>query len=324
MELAITIVLFLVGLGLIIKGGDIFVDAATWAADISGIPKFVIGATVVSFATTLPELLVSIFAAFDGKVDIAIGNAVGSVTANTGMIMAISMICLPSLARRKSIGFKAILMIIAIGGLFFFSIDGRLGLIESVVLLALFAINMYESIKQGKTGTIAKKLEEKVSVTRRDVLVNAFKFVLGTAGIVVGADMLVDYGSEIARAFGVSEAVIGSTLIAVGTSLPELVTTITAIAKKEASLSIGNIIGANVIDITLILPLCALFSGKPIPVQGQNLYLDIPGCLIIGCIALIPILIRQKYTRALGLIVLAAYSGYIYFVISGNYPVPLL
>ena len=121
MELTVTIILFIVGLGLIIKGGDVFVDAATWAADISGIPKFIIGATIVSLATTLPELLVSLFAALNGKVDIAIGNAVGSVTANTGLIMAISMICLPSIAKRKSIGLKAAFLILSTALLLLFS-----------------------------------------------------------------------------------------------------------------------------------------------------------------------------------------------------------
>ncbi|MDD7215650.1 MAG: calcium/sodium antiporter [Anaerovoracaceae bacterium] len=319
MELAVTIFLFIVGLALIIKGGDVFVDAATWAADISGIPKFIIGATVVSLATTLPELLVSLFASLEGKVDIAIGNAVGSVTANTGLIMAISMICLPSIAKRKSIGWKSVFLILSTGLLLLFSQDGRLGTVESIVLLVIFAVSIWDSISKGKKATELKNASEGVTVKRKEILTNSMKFVLGAAAIVIGADMLVDYGSSLARFFGISEAIIGATLIAVGTSIPELVTTITAIAKREASLSVGNIIGANVIDITLIMPLCTLLSGKDLPVSGQNLVLDIPACFAIIVMALVPMLLREKYTRIHGFIIMAAYIVYLYLVLTGAY-----
>ena len=317
MELTVTIILFIVGLGLIIKGGDVFVDAATWAADISGIPKFIIGATIVSLATTLPELLVSLFAALNGKVDIAIGNAVASVTANTGLIMAISMICLPSIAKRKSIGLKAAFLILSTALLLLFSRDGFTGVIESIVLLVIFAVSMWDSISKGKKAAGLKNASEGVMVKRNEILSNAAKFVLGAAAIVIGADMLVDYGSSLARFLGISEAVIGATLIAVGTSIPELVTTVTAIAKREASLSVGNIIGANVIDITLIMPLCALLSGKPLPVSGQNLVLDIPACFAIIILTLLPLLAREKYSRVNGVVSMAAYVVYLYLILSG-------
>lgn len=232
----LAIVLFVLGLALIVKGGDVFVDAARWAAEITGIPKFIIGATVVSFATTLPELLVSVFAAFDGKVDMAIANAVGSVTANTGLIMGISMLMLPAIANFRSVGKKAIILMAS--SLFLTVVtfwDGSLSIMESIVMLLVFAFNMYDSIKSGKEATSERRMEEQVTIVRRDALINLAKFVLGAAGIVIGADLMVDYGSEIARHLGVSEAIIGCTIVAVGTSLPELITTITAITKKEAS-----------------------------------------------------------------------------------------
>lgn len=318
MNVVFLMILFAIGLILIVKGGDIFVDASIWMADVSGIPKFIIGATIVSVATTLPELLVSIFASFDSKVDIAIGNAVGSVTANTGLILAISMICLPSIVARKSIAFKSILLILSAGLLFIFSLNKKLELIEGVVLLILFALNMLESIKDGKAVSAMNNLNSRITVMKKDVLVNGSKFFFGVAGIIIGADLLVDYGSELARHFGVSEAVIGATLIAVGTSLPELVTTITAITKKQAALSIGNVIGANVIDLTLILPLCTIFSQKGIPVIGQNLILDIPACFGIILMAIMPILMREKYTRLQGGLILLAYMCYTYLVIRGK------
>ncbi|MCQ2554800.1 MAG: calcium/sodium antiporter [Clostridia bacterium] len=318
-SLIVTILLFVLGLILVIKGGDYFVDAATWVADISGIPKFVIGATVVSMATTLPELLVSVFAAFEGKTDMAIGNAVGSVTANTALIMAISIICLPAFAPHRDVGLKSIFLILSIGLLFAFSLDGSFTPLEGVVIMVIFVFSIVESLMQGKKATSERKLEELVEVERKEVIINIIKFVGGAAGIVFGADLMVDYGSELARFMGVSEAIIGATLVAVGTSLPELVTTITAIVKKESSLSIGNIIGANVIDVTLILPVCAFLTKQDIPVTGQNLYLDIPACLIVIVVGLVPILIRQRYNRPLGAVLLALYGAYLYIMLSGVY-----
>ena len=125
-SLFFVLVLFAAGLVCIIKGGDLFVDAATWIAEASGIPKFIIGATVVSFATTMPEMLVSVFAALEGNADIAVGNAVGSVTANLGLIMCISLICMPCMMSRRQFGVKSCLLLAAIAALFAFTRDGLL------------------------------------------------------------------------------------------------------------------------------------------------------------------------------------------------------
>ena len=146
MSAAVIVLLFLLGLALVIKGGDFFVDAATWIAEVSGIPKFLIGATVVSLATTLPELLVSLIAAAEGSIGIAVGNAVGSVTANVGLIMGISVVCMASVIDRRQQAFKFIMMTAAIALLYAFSAGGSLGLVGSVVLLAMFAAYMVESV----------------------------------------------------------------------------------------------------------------------------------------------------------------------------------
>ena len=136
--LFLVLLLFAVGLICIIKGGDLFVDAATWIAEASGIPKFIIGATVVSFATTMPEMLVSVFSALEGNADIAIGNAVGSVTANTGLIMCLSLICMECTMPRRQYAVKAVLLLAAIAVLFGFTRDGQLSILESVLILVIF------------------------------------------------------------------------------------------------------------------------------------------------------------------------------------------
>lgn len=314
MELALVIFLFLVGIVFIVKGGDYFVDAASWIAEVSGIPKLIIGATIVSLATTLPEMLVSVMAAAQGKVDMAIGNAVGSVTANIGLIMAISVLCMPGKAKRKDYLRKSVLMLAAAMLVVLSGFLGQMGIAIAMVMIAIFAIFMGDNILQAKssmtTRTDSTREIERPRPGRREIIVNIIKFVVGTIGIVWGADLLVDNGSELARFIGISERIIGVTVIAVGTSLPELITTITAIVKKESSLSVGNILGANIIDLTLILPISALVSGQALPIASASAVLDLPACLLVGGVALIPTMFTQKFTRVQGVLLLSIYIVY--------------
>ncbi len=301
-------VLFAIGLLLIIKGGDYFVDAASWIAEVSGIPKFIIGATVVSIATTLPELIVSAIAAFEGKPDMAIGNAIGSVTANTGLIMAISIVCIPAAIRRSAYLVKSLLLILAVAGMWIFSLSGQLSPIGCVALIIIFAVFIYENIQSAKKGASSERTKVQ---GKREVWINLIKFIGGCAGIVIGANLLVDNGSTIAAMIGIPESVIAVTMIAIGTSLPELVTTITAIVKKQSALSVGNIIGANIIDTTLILPVCAVISGQTLPMSAQTFYVDLPICLLVIIIMLVPALIQKKFSRWQGITSLLVYLSYL-------------
>ena len=307
------VLLFAAGLVCIIKGGDLFVDAAGWIAEASGIPKFIIGATIVSFATTLPEMLVSVFAALEGNADIAVGNAVGSVTANTGLIMCLSLVCMTCLMERRQFGVKACLLLAAILSLFGFTRDGRLSVAEGLLVLVIFAGFLAESLISARReqGTERKAEGERPAVSGKTVAGNIVKFVLGAAGIVLGAQLLIDNGSAIASLLGVPDAIIAATMIAIGTSLPELVTTLTAIRKRESSLSVGNIIGANIMDLTLILPLCSLILGRPLPVQRQGMLLDIPACLIICAAVLVPALWKGKFQRWMGFLAGGLYIVYL-------------
>ena len=307
------VLLFAAGLVCIIKGGDLFVDAAGWIAEASGIPKFIIGATIVSFATTLPEMLVSVFAALEGNADIAVGNAVGSVTANTGLIMCLSLVCMTCLMERRQFGVKACLLLAAILSLFGFTRDGRLSVAEGLLVLVIFAGFLAESLISARReqGTERKAEGERPAVSGKTVAGNIVKFVLGAAGIVLGAHLLIDNGSAIASLLGVPDAIIAATMIAIGTSLPELVTTLTAIRKKESSLSVGNIIGANIMDLTLILPLCSLILGKSLPVQSQGMLLDIPACLVICAAVLVPALWKGKFQRWMGFLAGGLYIVYL-------------
>lgn len=303
--------LFLVGLVLIVKGGDAFVDAAVWMAEVSGIPQFVIGATIVSLATTLPEMFVSIFASLQGSVDMAVGNAVGSVTANTALILAIAMIAMPGAAPRSQYLAKSLLLLAAMATLTASSRGTALAIPGSILLIVIMVISIGESLlsSRGDHRSTEKRVPAKGEVPK-----NLALFVLGAVGIVWGSDMLVDGATAIAAMLHVPEAVIGVTVVAVGTSLPELVTTITAIAKKQASLSAGNVIGANIIDTCLILPICSLVSGQALPIGEQGRALDIPFCLLVTVVALVPTIFSQKFRRVQGVALLALYMMYLALV----------
>ena len=305
----LVVLLFAVGIVLIVKGGDYFVDAASWIAEVSKIPKLIIGATIVSIATTLPELLVSIMAAVQGKTDMAVGNAVGSVTANVGLILAIALIFMAGPINRKDYLLKSILMLLASLIIACCGFAGEVNIILSIVLILIFVTFMVDNVISAKKS-VSLEDDTPVKKDKKTVIINVLKFVVGAVAIVWGADLLVDNGSEIARWIGVSERIIGVTIVAVGTSLPELVTTITAIAKKQSALSAGNIIGANVIDLTLIMPLCALVSGSALPIASTAV-VDLVSCLVVGTLALVPALIMKKFSKWQGYALLGVYIAYV-------------
>ncbi len=306
----ITLALLLLGIVFIVRGGDAFVDAASWIAEISGVPQFIIGATVVSLATTLPELIVSSLAAMDGKADMAVGNAVGSVTANLGFIMALSIICMPGVIRRRQILWKSLLMIAAALLLIILSWGGALSSLSSLWLLLIFGLFILENIRGARQGA---GCHQTVTPLRGpgDLPRNIFKFILGALAIVIGADLMVDNGSQLAMLLGVPERIVAVTIIAIGTSLPELVTTLTAIAKRQSSLSIGNILGANILDLTMILPVCSLLSGGEIMISHHMGVLDMPVCLGIILLATLPALLSGRFSRKQGVFMLVCYSLYV-------------
>ncbi|MBR4955589.1 MAG: calcium/sodium antiporter [Clostridia bacterium] len=310
--LAVAAVIFVVGLVLTIKGGDWFVDSASWFAEITGIPKFVVGATVVSFATTLPELLVSVRAAMNGSAQLAIGNAVGSVTANTTLIMGVSLVAMAGVISRKEFSLKGGLLLAAIVGLTVLSVGNYLPVWSAYVLWAIFIVFMVSNLIEGKKSAGAEKSDD---FDKKEIPLKALFFVLGTAAIVFGAEFLVSSGKTIASGIGISETIIGFTVIALGTSLPELVTTLTAIRKKESSLSVGNIIGANIIDTTLILPLCAVINGQPLPVDKVNLVFDFPVCIAACAVAVVPTIIQGRFKKWQGYALLAIYAVYMIMLV---------
>ncbi len=313
MQTGLVILLFVVGLVLIIKGGDWFVDSAVFIANLTGIPKFIIGATIVSVATTLPELTVSVTGVIDGELDLAVGNAVGSVTANIGLIMGISLVCMPAVIKRSQFWLKGVLMSAAALLLWILCKDGTLHMLPSFALFVLLAVYVWDNIRDAKNDVGS---DERELVDKKELPQQLIMFVVGVAAIVVGSKLLIEYGSEIALLLGVPSAIIGVTMVAIGTSLPELITTLTAIRKKESSMSIGNIIGANIIDLALILPICSVVSDGKLTIAEQSYALDMPMCFAMTLIAVLPPLIKGKLYRWQGILMLALYAVYVVILVT--------
>ena len=334
------IALLIAGLAMIIKGGDLFVDAATWLAERTGIPKFVVGATVVSLATTMPELIVSVMAASAGQTDMAVGNAVGSVTVNTSLILGIALLSMPGKIPRKSILLRSALLLASTGVILLCALlQGALNKSTALFLLALLAVFFADSLYAARQGAAARPGLAECSPapesgspqcpvendpaaspppnagTKAALWQNMVQFVAGTALLVLGSRLLIDNGSALATLLGVPEGVIAVTVVALGTSLPELVTTITSILKKERSLSVGNIIGANILNMTLIMPLNALVCGQALPISAQFSAVDIPFCLLVCAVATIPALATQTFGRRQGACLVVLYAAYLFVVI---------
>ena len=299
-----TVLLVLAGLVLIVKGGDWFLSGAVWMAEATGVPRFLIGATVVSLVTTMPELAVSVMGVLEGETELAVSNAVGSVTANLGLILGLSVLCAPAKTGGQGFSRKAVLMTAAAAILTGLCRRGQLHLLPGLLLTGVFALDLRSAAEDARRS-LHKQANRRAEADRK-----LLAFAAGISAVILGSRLLVDHGSALARLCGVPAGVVGATVVAVGTSLPELVTTLTALARGEAALSIGNIIGANVMDLTMILPVCAAVSGGSLPIGRQTRLRDLPICLVLCLLSVVPTLVEGRFRRWQGVVLLGVYSAY--------------
>ncbi len=312
----IPVLLFAVGLVFLIKGGDWFVDGATGIARRFRLPELLIGATVVSIGTTLPEVMVSTTSALSGHGEIAYGNAIGSVICNTALIAAITVAIRPGKVDPKSLRLPVAFFFTAAAvyaGIAYTT--GYFSQIAGFCLLALFAAYMIATVWQMKAQPNPAPHGESVQEdgsTLKDVVL----LVAGAALIAVGANLLVDNGTLIAQALGVPESVIALTFVALGTSLPELVTAITSLAKGHGALSLGNVIGANVFNLVLVSGVSVALAPFSIPqnseIAGYNasLVLDLPVMFLVMGLLTLPALRRGRLSRVQGFALLAIYAAF--------------
>ena len=315
----VPVLLFIVGLLFLIKGGDWFVDGASALARRFHLPELLIGATVVSIGTTLPEVMVSTMSAVSGHGEIAYGNAIGSVICNSALIAAITIAVRPGKVDPKTLRvpvafFFAAAAIYCVAAYAMGEFTRPVGLI----LLAMFVAYMVANVLQMKKAPAAAEAEaeaenagEEMSLTKTLVLL-----VLGAVLIALGANLLVDNGTLIAQALGVPESVIALTFVALGTSLPELVTAITSLAKGHGALSLGNVIGANVFNLVLVSGVSVTLAPFSIPqnstIAGMNasLVMDIPVMFAVMLLLTLPALIKGKLSRPQGIALLCIYAAF--------------
>ncbi len=194
---------------------------------------------------------------------------------------------------------------------------GSLALLPSLLLFVLFALYLTNNIADARTSLRENRARpQRRTVSRRQMAGKLASFAAGITAIIAGSRLLIDYGSQLALLLGVPASVIGVTMVAIGTSLPELVTTVTAILKRESSMSVGNIIGANVIDLTLILPTCSAVSGGRLTIGGQTTALDLPFCLGLCLLSAVPPLLTGKFYRWQGVAMLGLYGGYVVHLVT--------
>ena len=310
----VPVLLFIVGLLFLIKGGDWFVDGASSLARRFHLPELLIGATVVSIGTTLPEVRVSTMSALSGHGEIAYGNAIGSVICNAALIAAITIAVRPGKVDPKTLR-TPVAFFFAAAAIYCFAayVMGRFTRVMGLVMLAMFVAYMVVNVKQMKNAPAEEPAEEteEMSLTKTLLLL-----VVGAALIAVGANLLVDNGTLIAQALGVPESVIALTFVALGTSLPELVTAVTSLVKGHSDLSLGNVVGANVFNLVLVSGVSVTLAPFTIPQSNtlfginSSLVLDLPVMLAVMLILTLPALLKGKLNRAQGILLLAVYAAF--------------
>ena len=308
----IPVLLFIVGLLFLIKGGDWFVDGASALARRFHLPELLIGATVVSIGTTLPEVMVSTMSALSGHGEIAYGNAIGSVICNAALIAAITIAVRPGKVDPKTLKMPV---------LFFFAAAavycvaaygfGKFTRPMGFIMLAMFVAYMAATVIQMKNAPAEQHDDEEEAMPLPKMLV---LLVAGAVLIAVGANLLVDNGTLIAQALGVPESVIALTFVALGTSLPELVTAITSLIKGHSDLSLGNVVGANVFNLVLVSGVSVTLAPFTVPqsatIFGMNssLVLELPVMLAVMVLLTAPALLKGKLSRAQGVALLVIYA----------------
>lgn len=302
-----TLLLFLISLAIVTKGADLFVDSAVAISEKRGIPKIIIGATIVSFATTTPEFSVSASAALMNHTDMTIGNAVGSVICNIGIILGILFLIKEVSIDKNVLLKKGIFMIIGAIALLILSLDGVISPIDGIILIMVLVAFLYYNYKL--QSSIIKENNDIIIIPLSQMRKELLYFILGAILVVIGSRFMVSTGVDLAHYLGLPEIIISLTLIAFGTSLPEFITALSSISKGHQDLSIGNIIGANIMDITMILGVCSFIY--PLPISSQLMNYDFP-VMIIFCIMLIVLgITKQKFERWEGGLILTAYILYV-------------
>ncbi|MEX0721699.1 MAG: calcium/sodium antiporter [Balneolaceae bacterium] len=305
---------FIVGLIMLLTGAELLVSSSSKVALRYGLSPILIGITIVAFATSAPEIAVSVDAAIAEQSTLAIGNVLGSNMANILLVLGLSAMLSPVAISRRIVRLDIPIMIGITAVVYVLSLDNSISQFDGFILLAIFVAFMIFQVKQARKENILKEREPKIEPGSKPLWVQILWFLIGLALLVIGADFLVENGVTIARTWGMSELVIGLTIIAIGTSLPEVATSVLAAYRGEQDLSVGNIIGSNIFNLLLVLGLSSVISGSGLVVPDSSLVFDFPFLLAVS-IACLPIFFTGfRIARWEGAVFLAYYIAYLFFL----------
>ena len=327
MNIFTNVLILILGFILLIKGADIFVSGASNIAKKIGIPSVIVGLTIVSLGTSAPELAVSSISAFQGNNGIAIGNILGSNIFNTLVVLGGTAVASPLIINKRLVKrdflvniLVLILLYIISFGFIFNGSNGKISRIDGLILLGLCIIYIIFLIKSAIKNKVIYEDDKNLKNKEIKVGLNIIKIIIGVCGIVLGGNLVVNGATNIAYSIGMSEKLVGLTIVAVGTSLPELVTSVVAALKGETEIAIGNVLGSNIFNILLILGLSSTIN--PIIVLG-NLYIDLIFLIIVTIIIGLIIFLskdkkRKKINRLEGTILIIFYVTYLSYIIMRN------
>ena len=311
-SIILQVVLLIVGFVFLIKGSDFFVDGASSIASILKIPTIIVGLTIVAFGTSAPEAAVSITSSLTGSNAMAVSNVIGSNLFNMLMVIGIAAL-LGDLLMEKSVLNKDLPFLVVITALFavFIFIGGDISSIEGIILLIIliaYVLYLIRSAKKSEGSDVVEK--PKLTLPKSIIFI-----VVGLAGIIIGGDLVVNSASDIAIALGMSETLVGLTIVAIGTSLPELVTSITALKKGENQIVIGNVIGSNIFNILFVLGASSAISAIPL---DSSMIIDVIFMIAVTILCFIFGKTQEKYDKKEGIILVALFIVYMAFAILRN------
>lgn len=312
MQIALQLLLLVVGFVMLIKGADWFVDGASKIADRFGIPQLVIGLTIVAMGTSAPEAAVSITSALKGSAGITIGNVVGSNIMNVLVILGLTAVIRTIAVKQSTVRYEIPFTIVITGLLALLGLkDNTVSRLDGAILWALMIVYLLYLLRMAKKGQDVT--EDMPELTKKDTLPRMIVSILVGAGLIVwGADVTVNAATELATIFGMSDRLIGLTIVAFGTSLPELVTSVTAAIKGKADIAVGNIVGSNIFNILFVVGTTALIT--PV-VYSSGFIVDSVVAVATMVLLLICVLPRKKLGRIGGVVMLAGYAAYFVYLI---------
>lgn len=305
----LTIILLIIGFLLLIKGADLLVGGSSSLAKGFGVPDLIIGLTIVAFGTSAPELVVNLVSAFNGNTDIAVGNILGSNIVNTLLILGVASLIYPITVHRNTIFKEIPFSLLAVVILGFLVLDSKINIVDGFVLILFFVLFLIYIIFEAKKGN-----ESSESFDIKNIGTSIFFIFLGILGLVFGGKFVVDSAVSLAQLFNLSEAVIGLTIVAIGTSLPELVTSVVAAIRGNSDIAIGNVVGSNIFNILWILGITSVVST--IPFSDQSL-IDLMVVIVATTILFVFMFLGKKHTldRWQGAFFVASYVSYIVYLL---------